>query len=690
MVKALRAIVMSVTAAACAVFLVSGAAGAATPLPREFRAATQPPAYPVAQAMPPFPQPAPPSPFPGPGPAPFPVTVPPYPPPSPVRIPNAGVQALATGLPSPSHITVKGRLLIWSQAGDNPIEKMGVNGGKPVPMAMNIGVPENLFVAGRHVYWIDGDRVKDTDLDTGVTAILSKGKRNFDESAIATDGKNLYWINSHSNPVRRTINSVPLAGGESSVIAQTSREIVSLAFDKGFVYYEEIEDAGPAASGVHDSFIMKVPATGGHALTVVDAGLNGLTPTKNPRKPSPAWEGAGGIAVTNGHIYFSGADGAYKLYRVPVDGGKVSVVEELPEAAVKIVADAQNVYWADSVSISRLSLSGGKAVVLAGALHSPADIAVGDGGVYWTETVCCGHGQKGSIKEVPAAGGKILILAAGVDAPGPIALGGHEVFWGEGGTTGLAEGFGRIANVPQHGGGAVRTVASGISSDMPPIAVVGRDIFVADKFTIKRIPLSGGQAEKMTTADSNVADIAADGRNVYWIEDPLSAVMMEKITGGPVITLTTGRGPAGRLVVDSSSIYWVDHYDTIKKIGISSRAESIIGQDLGYVSDIAVSGINVFFLESNSRDIRKIPSYGGPSLTLVSFINPPGSITADMSNLYWVDETGVGEVSANGGPPEAVATNLASDPLVPNYIAMDGANIYWTEAGGGAIKKAPK
>ncbi len=679
MVKALRNGTLA-SAIVAAAFFLSGGAGAVPP-PPGFPTSPQfpqPPSFPAPPVPPPFPSPAPPFPA-------------PYPPVAPRRLPNFGVNVLAEGLQNPGHLKQKGPLLFWSQAGDNPVQKMTINGGEPETVAIKMGVPENILVAGKFVYWIDGTRLKATDAGEGTTAIVSEGEKNFGESALATDGKYLYWVNSKASPPGWTINRVPVAGGKTAVIASAAKPIVSVLFDNGFVYWEEAGSGPGKTGGANDSAIRKVPAAGGPAVTVVDGGLNGLMAAPGTRQ-APTWRPAGGMAIAGGSLYFSRTGymrEADKVFRVSTGGGPVTPVEEAVQGpVVKIAADGENVYWADAVSIERLPVGGGKAIVLAKGLRSPADLAIGGPQVYWTETICCGHGQTGSVKKVPVAGGKITVLAANVEAPGPIAVSGPEVFWGEGGPTGLAEGFGRIAKVSE--GGAVTTVAGGISSDAPPIAVDDLNIYVADRFTIKKIPLSGGQPEKIAAAGSTVVDLAADNSNVYWIEDPVSTVRRVDVSGGPITTITSGTGPAGRLVIDGANIYWVDHYDTIRTIGLMSRFESVIAGGLQYVTDIAVDSGTVYFLESNGRDIRAVAASGGPAARLVSFINPPGSMAVDRTNLYWADQGGVGEVSRRGGPPTVVATDLASDPRLPNSIAADGLNVYWTEAAGGVIKSAPR
>jgi hypothetical protein len=660
--------------------LVSAVITAAFFLGGGVEAAPPPPGFPTPPQFPQSPQfPAPPVPPPFPSPAPpFPA---PFPPVAPTRLPDFGVTVLADGLPTPGHLKQKGPLLFWSQAGDNPVQKMTTNGGEPEAVAMKMGVPENILAAGKYVYWIDGTKLKATDIGEGTTTVVSEGTKNFGESAMAADGKYLYWVNSKASPSSWTINRVSMSGGKSSVIGSSTKPIVALLFDNGYVYWEESGAVPKKVMG--ESAIRKVPAAGGPVVTVVDGGLNGLTPSSN-------WQPAGGMAITGGGLYFSRTNymkEADKVFRVPTEGGAVAPVGEVVQGpVVKMAADKENVYWADAASIERLPIGGGKAMELAGGLRSPADLAVGGSEVYWTETICCGHGQKGSIKKAPIAGGKITELARNVDAPGPIAVSGADVLWGEGGPAGLAEGFGRIAKVS--GDGQITTVAGGISSDRPPIAVDDLNVYVADKFTIKKIPLSGGQAEKIASAEFTVVDLAANNSNVYWIEDPVSTVRRVDVSGGPVTTITSGTGPAGRLTIDGSSIYWVDHYDTIRKVGLMSRFESVIASNLQYVTDIAVDSGTLYFLESNGRDIRSITTSGGAAIRLVSFINPPGSIAVDRTNLYWADQGGVGEVSRKGGSPTVVATELASDPRMPNSIAADGINIYWTEAAGGVIKRA--
>lgn len=306
-------------------------------------------------------------------------------------------------------------------------------------------------------------------------------------------------------------------------------------------------------------------------------------------------------------------------------------------------------------------------------------------------------GQAPIFPPFPPSAGGIETLVSNLQTPTHLTVKNFDLFW-------TAAGDFPLQKISVNGGypvplamkmgtpesGDITAAVEGISSDNAPIAVDNAYVYIADKFTVKKVPVVGGVVEKLADGDSVITDIATDGINVYWVEGPDSTVRKISVGGGPVTTLAAGMGPAGRLIVRSSDLYWVDRYDTIKKISVNGGVELIVAWNLQMASDLAADSSNIYFLENGARDIKGVSVNGGFPRTLVRFINPPGGITSDGLYVYWVDQTAVGKAPRAGGSPAFLTKGILSSGGVPNSIAVDGTSVYWTEVFSGAIRKAPK
>ncbi len=617
----------------------------------------------------------------------------------------ADISLLVTGIPfssgSPtittrSHLVVKGTSLFWTDGSSTPVKKVPVIGGAVTPLAIKVGVPVNLVVRGQDIFWIDDQSgiassgcvgpgvirvLKKTSLDGTLTIVLGNGDSCAGgTSDIVVDESSVYWVNSTASPNTYTLVKVPIAGGAPTTLVSTLNEIVGLTGDATNIYWEENRFPDPAGPS---SAIKKMSKSGGEPV-VIAGGLKALR---------------GGLAITGTQLFFADTNffDSSRLMKVSVSGGAVTVLATIVDPTQvkvprKIAVDGLNLYWIDGSTVSKIPVNGGGIITLASGLQSPVDLKVDANEAIWTETVCCAHGQKGSIKKVAIAGGDVSILADGVDAPGAVALdASNNVYWTEGGPTGLTEGFGRIAKVPI-GGGAVTTVASGVSDDLAPIAVDDMNVYIADKFTIKKVPIAGGQVEKLAGTDFFVRAIATDGVSVYWNEDPFSTVRKVPVGGGLVVTLAAGFGPAGPIAVDHTHVYWMDHFDTIRKVPIGGGVVVTLASNLAFLDDLVVDSTNVYFSEADTARIRTMSVEGGTISTLVAgppFIFRSTILAVDSVNLYWVNQANVGSVPKAGGAPMFIVPGgLASDPFIPNAIAADGSAVYWTEVRGGTIKKA--
>ena len=170
------------------------------------------------------------------------------------------------------------------------------------------------------------------------------------------------------------------------------------------------------------------------------------------------------------------------------------------------------------------------------------------------------------------------------------------------------------------------------------------------------------------------------------------------------------------VAVDASGIYWVANApDTLFScpLGGCGGAPTTLmagSPDVADLQQVALDANNVYFTDGNPLELGMIlacakSGCGSTPTVLASGLDAPIAIATDGINVYWTETgpnfvagapvTGVGlvrkcAVGGCGNAPTTVATGLTS----PGALALDDANVYWTEggtaAGGGKIWKAPK
>lgn len=585
--------------------------------------------------------------------------------------------------PDPAHLLVQERYLYWSDASSTPVNRVPVCGGASVPLVDRMGTPDNIAINGQYIYWTDsGLSLKRTSLDDSSTIEIAESSGNYLEYPdIVVDDANIYLVDSVTSPDIYTVKKVPLAGGPStSLVSSSSYRIFGLADDATHIYWADDRFPDPD----YYSSIKRTSKTTG-ITEVVASDLRAIR---------------GGLAIHGGEIFF--ADSNYydtlRLMKISVSGGDLTVLATItkdpfePTNDVKAIAvDSENLYWADQKTLNAVPVSGGSIITLTTLSNEPLDIVLNADTIFWTETTGPAHGETGTIKSIPKSGGVETVLVQGGDAPRKLKLHNDLLFWTEGGPIGEIEGFGRIAKI-SIGGEMASTVIAGVSSNSPPIAVDSSYLYIADKWRIKKLPISGGIVQTLAVADDKIEDIAIDQTSIYWNENPISAVRKMPKRGGDVTTLTnhgTGWGPPGPIRVHNGYVYWMDHFDIIEKIPVGGGDIVTLASDLPFLNDFVVDDTSVYFSEHDTGALRKMSIDGGPISTLSyrSIFFSPRYLAQDTLYLYWIDQKEVGYISKNGGNPTLISSDVVANPFFSGSIDVDTTGIYWTETALGLIQK---
>jgi hypothetical protein len=160
-------------------------------------------------------------------------------------------------------------------------------------------------------------------------------------------------------------------------------------------------------------------------------------------------------------------------------------------------------------------------------------------------------------------------------------------------------------------------------------------------------------------------------------------------SGGTPVPLGTSPGALNGLTVDATNLYWATASAVLKApIGGGGTTTTLV---TGNGSPLAVDTNNLYYGfhglggANTYGPVLQVPLAGGTSTTLATGLHMVDGIAVDAANVYWTDNGGsVLRVPIGGG----AVTTLAAKQVLCGDIAVDATHVYWTTVS--AVLKAPK
>ncbi len=206
-------------------------------------------------------------------------------------------------------------------------------------------------------------------------------------------------------------------------------------------------------------------------------------------------------------------------------------------------------------------------------------------------------------------------------------------------------------------------------------------------------------ATTLASGGTNALALTVDSSNVYWTESAdgtngTGTITVKKIgiNGGTVSTLASSQRPtsvyAWDIAVDSDSVYWIEQYQnnlsSLKKVEINSGIVTELVSDPARPLGLAIDSSALYYTDNNAGTINKIDKNGGTPTVLVSGQNKPHHIAVDSTYVYWVNEGDglINKVAINGGSVTNI-TSVTGDVIKRSWashiIAVDSANLYFID-----------
>lgn len=263
---------------------------------------------------------------------------------------------------------------------------------------------------------------------------------------------------------------------------------------------------------------------------------------------------------------------------------------------------------------------------------SPRAIAVDADAVYWSAF-------DGGIYRVARAGGSpATVVPPGQALADSLAVDAAHVYWP---SDDGAPGAGAILRSPKAPGAPdVQAFVSGLTTP-DAVAVAGGFVYFGTEGDgVGRVPIAGGAPTLLWKGD--VTRVTVDATHAY---------------------VTVAKGSWGSAVVSVP-------LDGGAAVTLSSAPDLEI-----YLTSVAVSGGDVFWISGNPTALRRVPAGGGATTVVAA---GAVDLAADEAFLYWLDpaEGRVRRAPLGGGAPEVLAVGQSGGSM-----AVDEQAIYWTNWG---------
>lgn len=208
---------------------------------------------------------------------------------------------------------------------------------------------------------------------------------------------------------------------------------------------------------------------------------------------------------------------------------------------------------------------------------------------------------------------------------------------------------------------------------------------------------SGGDPGEVTTLASGLSEpraIAIDDTSIYWAEYLGGTIMKVGKAGGSPVPLASGQNPEEALTVDGEYVYWIGGGGVVGRVAVAGGTPEVIATaaDHGFTQQMAVNTTHIYWVfyrySGMAADgaLLRVPIDGGAVETLATVDGRAYGVALDAANVYWSNSEldAIMRLPLSGGSSSPLVT---TSNVINANVQVDAANVYFNDVFTGRILK---
>lgn len=189
------------------------------------------------------------------------------------------------------------------------------------------------------------------------------------------------------------------------------------------------------------------------------------------------------------------------------------------------------------------------------------------------------------------------------------------------------------------------------------------------------------QSEQSISGFRNLIDATSDGNKIYFTKGGIGlySFVVGENDVTEFFTFSDPRIYPNAIAVHGENLYVADRTSIYRSTLSNLAFQLIVENPDGYISDLVVDGVNLFWSDEDGG-IFRAPISGGDRVSVVQEAESPMSITFFNDRLYWTKDGDEQIRSVNkDGTDESLVVDL--DSGIPQSISIAANRIWWSDVG---------